>query len=372
MYFYKKISAWINCYKHHLGGFMLESLLKLTLNKRETILEKLDEFINPDIQPSLKWKEKPLKINKSRINLSAGDGSIQKKKFLSFIFYAISAETLIYESRLERIESSDVDIIPHHRFVEDRLRNYMGLYELKNALIALQNKNVDYYLFDGSLLGNLIRPFPLDRELRTGTKKEIIKEYLFPLEKELNKNKVEISSSKFAEDIYSKFIPALESLTYLENLESLIVMRELLGDEKKIVAISKTSTRNDYFHSNIPDISLFDRSNKKEGYSQPLFLKVSGEVKREFPVLNQYFRDKEFTIFYARLEDHKNMLKIEVPYKADDDQIENILSILKGNSVEGYPYLLKKAHNDVVIKMRDLERLSLMMGWLEKDGREML
>ena len=31
------------------------------------------------------------------------------------------------------------------------------------------------------------------------------------------------------------------------------------------------------------------------------------------------------------------------------DKIREILSVLKSNSTEGYPFLLKKAHNDVVI-----------------------
>jgi len=65
-------------------------------------------------------------------------------------------------------------------------------------------------------------------------------------------------------------------------------------------------------------------------------------------------------------------LKFELPYEASEEEIIDILRIIKRNSVEGYPLLLKKAHNDVVIRKVDLERLSNIIGFIEKSGREML
>ncbi len=72
------------------------------------------------------------------------------------------------------------------------------------------------------------------------------------------------------------------------------------------------------------------------------------------------------------LENHKNILKFELPYEANEEQIKHILSVIKSNSAEGYPLLLKKAHNDVVIRKVDLDRLSKIIGFMEKSGREML
>ena len=91
-----------------------------------------------------------------------------------------------------------------------------------------------------------------------------------------------------------------------------------------------------------------------------------------FPIKNDFFRSLTFTIFYARLEDHKNILKFELPYFATEDKIKDILKIIKNKSAEGYPLLLKKAHNDVIIRNVDLERLSKIIGFMEKSGREML
>jgi len=354
---------------------MLDSLYEKALRKKNEINERIEN--NLDISPlefSKFWIESALNESNLDITIAGGDGSINKKKFLSFIFYAIDAECLIYDSSgLQKVESSDIDIISYHKYVRDRLRNYMGIFEIKNALKAFKQCNLDLFLFDGSILGNIIRPFPIETELQNEIKEKIRFKYYSKLEKELEVGEVEISSSKMFDSIEKDFKEyKTESMTYLENLENLITISELLRHERKIVAISKTSRRNDYFNSNIPDMAIFGRFNKKEGYSKPLYFDVSKEVKRDFPILNEFFRNLNFTIFYTRLENYKNILKIELPYKANEEDIRNIIEILKGNSTEGYPYLLKKAHNDVVIRKIDLDRLSKIIGFLEKTGREML
>lgn len=354
---------------------MLESLLELALVKRDGIRDKLEDFYAQGPDTSKQWVDYTFHESKEKIKLSAGDGSIHKKKFLSFVFYAISAETLIYKDRLKTIESSNVDIMPHHRYVEDRLRNYMSLFELKNALKSFKDHDPDYYLFDGSLLGNLIRPIPMDRELSTEIKDNIKSRYLKSLKGELNIDQVEISATKFEDHLSDKFNDKTEAMVYLESLENLLVISRLLKHGKKIVGISKTSTSNELFERDIPDMALFDRNHRKQGYSKPQHQKVSKKVKHDFPVENDFFRGLTFTTFYARLEDNKNLLKFELPYKVEEDEIEkllNLLNIIKANCTEGYPYLLKKAHNDVVIKKIDLEQLLRMMGFIEKDGREML
>lgn len=351
---------------------MLETLLEIALSKKGEILSKLDEFYASGPDTSKSWVDYPFQENKDDFTLSAGDGSINKKKFLSFVFYAISAETLIYKKELKKIESSTIDIMPHHGFVEDRLRNYMSLYELKNALKSFEDYQPDYYLFDGSILGNLIRPLPMDRELSTNTKENIKSRYLSSLDAELNLNKVEISSSKFEDHVSEEFPSKTEAVIYLESLENLLIISRLLKNGRKIVGISKTSTSNDYFGLDIPDMALFDRNHQKQGYSRPRTQKVSKTVKHDFPVENDFFRSLTFTTFYARLEDNKNLLKFELPYEAEEEEIIELLNIIKGNCTEGYPYLLKKAHNDVVIKKLDMNQLLRMMGFIEKDGREML
>ncbi|MFY9638562.1 MAG: DNA double-strand break repair nuclease NurA [Methanobacterium sp.] len=359
---------------------MLDSLYEKALVKRENINKQIyTDFDNIDVDPSKCWNEFPIREETFNVTICAGDGSINKKNFLSFIFYAIDAECLVYNTELNSIESSEIDIILHHRHVDDRLRSYMGIFEIKNALKAFREYDVDKFLFDGSILGNLIRPSPLENKLNNDVKEKIRYHYSSELEqklkKELEYSEVAITSSKFTKTIEDEFKKnKIDAMIYLEHLENLMVIKELLKNNKSVVAISKTSTSNEYFDSEIPDMAIFDRYSRKEGYSDPKYIKVSNpNVKREdFPVKNEFFRGLTFTIFYARLENHKNILKFELPYEANKEQIKHILSLIKGNSAEGYPLLLKKAHNDVVIRKVDLDRLSKIIGFMEKSGREML
>jgi NurA-like 5'-3' nuclease len=354
---------------------MLDSLYEKALKKKDEITERIEnEFGDMKIDPSEWWIKTPINENDQDLTISGGDGSFNQKKFLSFIYYAVDAECLIYNKQgLKKIEISETDIIPPHRYVRDRLRNYMGIFEIKNALKAFKQFKVDLFLFDGSILGNLIRPFPLENELQSEIKEEIKSKYYPELEKAMINVEVEITSSGMLNLIQEDFKDKkMESMIYLENLEHLLSISKFLGQKKGVVGISKTSTRSDYFGHEIPDMAIFDRFNKQQGYSKPKYLKVSKEVKRDFPILKDFFRNLTFTIFYARLEDYKNILKFELPYRASEDDIINILEIIKGNSTEGYPYLLKKAHRDVIIRQMDLERLSKIIGFLEKSGREML
>jgi NurA-like 5'-3' nuclease len=356
---------------------MLDSLYEKALKKKDNINKQIStDFDNSEVDPSKEWREYPIAEEDIDVTICAGDGSINKKNFMSFIFYAIDAECLVYSTQLNTIESSDIDIIPHHRHVEDRLRGYMGIFEIKNALKAFKKYDIQILLFDGSILGNLIRPFPLENKLKNELKEKIKYNYQSKLENELKTeledSHVSITSSKFSKSIEEEFENKTDAMIYLEHLENLMVIVELLENKNEVVAISKTSTSNEYFKTDIPDMAIFDRHSRKEGYSTPRYLSPN-ELKREdFPVKNNFLRDLTFTIFYARLENHKNILKFELPYKADETEIKKLLTIIKSKSAEGYPLLLKKAHHDVVIRRIDLDRLSKIIGFMEKSGREML
>ena len=119
-------------------------------------------------------------------------------------------------------------------------------------------------------------------------------------------------------------------------------------------------------------MAILDKFTRKQGFSKPYYKYMSTEMKRDFPVENEFFRNLVFTVFFARLEDYKNIIKIELPYKAEEDEIRKILSDLKRDSVEGYPYLLRKAHKEVVIKNVDMDNLAKIIGFYDKSGREML
>ena len=85
-----------------------------------------------------------------------------------------------------------------------------------------------------------------------------------------------------------------------------------------------------------------------------------------------FFKSLNFTIFYLRLEDNKNVFKVELPYKASNEEVFRIIEKLKVFSVQGYPYLLNMAHNDVVIKDKNMDELLKLAKIYQKTNREML
>ena len=365
---------------------MLESLYSTAIKKKGTIIEEIENYDTPNLDISKFWKSEDIPKYVGDLTIAAGDGSKHEKKFLSFYFYAVACETLIYNNKLSKIESVDINTMPHGKFSKDRIRNYMELFEVKNALKAIKTYDIDYYFYDGSLLGDLIRPYPLEAEIPQDIRYDILDFAEDKLNEEINslENKeIEVYSNKLVkydlkkkfEDIKAKngsnYIENIEN--YLENIEKLLALANLLKYKDKVIAISKTSTANDYFNANMPDMAIFTKYTQDTGYSFGKYLSAEDEkFKREFPVENDFFKELVFTIFYVRLEDNKNILKVELPYKADEKKIKEIISIISRDSTEGYPYLLKKAHHDVIIKKKDIEQLSKIIGIYEKSGREML
>ena len=69
----------------------------------------------------------------------------------------------------------------------------------------------------------------------------------------------------------------------------------------------------------------------------------------------------------------KNVLKVELPYYVEDeDEIREIVEIIKRDSAEGYPYLLNKAHNDVIITNKHVDELLKIGRIYETTNREQL
>ncbi|AMK15321.1 DNA double-strand break repair nuclease NurA [Methanobrevibacter olleyae] len=360
---------------------MLNSLYEEAIRKKGLIDEPLEEYVEAKIDIESKWHEEEISSPDSNLILAAGDGSYNKKKYLSFNFYALSAESLIYnpkdiDSKLKTIESVELDIIPHQSFIEDRLRNMMSIFEIKTAIKTFNDYKVDYYMDDGSILGDLIRPIPVEKAISQEYKEDIISKVKEKLEREIQSNELNLSSYKFKNEFKELFedenIDEYALISFLESLENLIALKYLLENRKKIIAISKTSSSNEIFHANIPDMAILDRFTKKQGYSEYYRRKVTYKTKHDFPIENEFFRELSFTIFFARLEDNKNIIKIELPYHAEEEDIKEVLRVIKSNSTEGYPFLLKKAHKDVVISNQNMNSLSKIIGFLDKSGREIL
>ena len=353
---------------------MLNSLYEKAITKRGLVF-KVESSTEVKKQLEGKWFDRS--INKSQMNFSiaAGDGSFNKKKFLAGNFCAVDAESVIYDgSIIKKIEDCDIFNIPHVSFLRELLSNYMAIYELKCALRAIKEYDVDYYLFDGSILGDLDNAFPRGAKLPSQIRDNLNKDFIDDFQNEIKHHKYGFAFThirdKFDLSGEGEFKKIEEYNLHLASFEKIILLKELMKYRKKIISISKSSADNDLFHWNFPDIAFLDLFTQKQG----LTLKKVYTVHKEaaFPFYNDFFKNLNFTIFYLRLDDNRNVFKVELPYQASNEEIFRIIEKLKVFSVQGYPYLLNMAHNDVVIKDKNMDELLKIAKIYQTTNREML
>lgn len=119
-------------------------------------------------------------------------------------------------------------------------------------------------------------------------------------------------------------------------------LKELLSTEKLVFSISKTPLKS------------FEEA-QKEGYS-----KIFNEGK-----------NNEIIYFYFKLRKNSLTYKVET-FRKNENRIEEILSLIRGFEIRGYPYLLIRAHREVKISNSDIQKLAKLLGIKEKTGREIL
>ena len=137
---------------------MLKSLYIKALNNRRFLQPEPEK--NTDFSLEGKWFDRPFAKSNKEFSIAAGDGSFNIKKFLMFNYCPVSAEALIYDGQLKNIEQSEIFEIDHVPFIKELVPNYMSIFELKCCLKAINEYDVDYYLFDGSILGDLQNHYP--------------------------------------------------------------------------------------------------------------------------------------------------------------------------------------------------------------------
>jgi NurA-like 5'-3' nuclease len=87
---------------------------------------------------------------------------------------------------------------------------------------------------------------------------------------------------------------------------------------------------------------------------------------------SEIFKEGEkFISFYFKLSKKSQVYKC-VTFEKNRNRVEEILSILRNFEVDGYPYLLKKAHNAAKISRRDIKNMFRILGIIDKSGREVL
>ena len=143
---------------------MLYSLYEKAITKQGLVFD-IDSSVDVKSKINNMWFNREIKESSDDFSIAAGDGSFNKKKFLTANFCAVGAESVIYDGDIKKIEDCDIFEIPHVSFLDELLSNYMAVYELKCALRSIEEYDVDYYLFDGSILGDLENAFPRGAKL---------------------------------------------------------------------------------------------------------------------------------------------------------------------------------------------------------------
>ncbi len=333
---------------------MIDSVYELVARNKDNILKKIENLVEKSDKYREKWRD--YEFDSRRSVIGAEDGSLNFKRYVDFILYAANAVSILYENEIKSFSVADVDVLYPYKRIEDRLNLYRTMFEFK---IALKNiKDADIFLIDGSLISSIIKPFQFE-----GCRES--QEYFDEVKR--NVEKLEIVSKRFQEELGENVID-LEYLEYLETIKRLIE-----AGKEKIVAVSKTSTSNKYFGLGIPDIAIFEKISKNQGFSEPIIRSIDSELKRKLPLdYDEYFKKLKFTVFYSRLSERGRVLLFEVPREINNKDVIKILERIKSITVEDYPYLLKRAHDMAVIKAKDIENIANMIGIHSKIAREVV
>lgn len=393
---------------------MLESLYIKSIEKKDEIDEIIENF-HKDINREEVKKQfnnytfTPEKQSKTFIST---DGSFNSTKYMPCFVYAIGSNTLISKSGqlIKEYEGSDILTLPTTQStkINRTMSRQMDILENKSTLKTIQKHpdEIDYVYIDGSIQGKLQNfriTHELDPQIENYLKSSIIsfENQLLnqDFEVELNypnvKRTLELDIRQILEEneIDKTFEEIrYDVIEYYEQLELLACIRHIIKYyHQKIICISKTSTTRRFFKEQIPDATVVEYTTKESGYITPqiiegnrIYITTDDNTIQtiDYPLYNNEIPFYNYVTLFVRFKYRANVLKIEIPVLKEieaDNTIANIESILEDISTtctDGYPHILKKVHDEVVIKNKDMERVINKFPKLkelgEKTGRDML
>ena len=134
--------------------------------------------------------------------------------------------------------------------------------------------------------------------------------------------------------------------------------------KNNVIFIAKTSNTKKQFEkfgSLAGDIFYYNHVTNSPGFSK-LFVE------------KKYSQDKIISSTFVRLSESTPIIKLEfLGENHSDDEIKSVLNKLYKNSVGGYPYALKLAHNNCKISDKELAKMVSLLGLSNEIGsREVL
>jgi len=143
-----------------------------------------------------------------------------------------------------------------------------------------------------------------------------------------------------------------------------VVIVKAMKKNENVIFVSKTSNTKKQFenlNSLAGDIFYYNHLTKSPGFS-----KIFVEKK--------YGKDKVISSTFVRLSDSTPIIKLEfLGENHDSDMIKSVMNKIYRNSVGGYPYALKLAHNNCKISDKELSKMVSLLGLSNEIGsREVL
>ena len=143
-----------------------------------------------------------------------------------------------------------------------------------------------------------------------------------------------------------------------------VVIVKAMKRNENVIFVSKTSNTKKQFenlNSLAGDIFYYNHLTKSPGFS-----KIFVEKK--------YGKDKVISSTFVRLSDSTPIIKLEfLGENHDSDMIKSVMNKIYRNSVGGYPYALKLAHNNCKISDKELSKMVSLLGLSNEIGsREVL
>ena len=151
-------------------------------------------------------------------------------------------------------------------------------------------------------------------------------------------------------------------MTRQSTLDAIVV--RAMKKRNNVIFIAKTSNTKKQFEelgSLAGDIFYYNHVTKGPGFSK-LFIE------------KKYGQDKVIASTFVRLSDSTPIIKLEfLGSQHSEDEIKSTLNKLYKNSVGGYPYALKLAHNNCKISDKELAKMVSLLGLSNEIGsREVL
>jgi len=296
------------------------------------------------------------------------DGSMNIALFKSHALYAVTAESVLGEGEEVRVldQLSDVDVvIPYHN-VEERVRAYMNIAELRLALKALRRYPECTVVLDGSLTSMVIRPWKY--RFSESAVENVFRKYQDELVQSVYDDLVLYSKKAAEANLAENGFPE-EEILLLEYIEYLTLLYTMLYEyPHRVISIAKR-TEAHRITPFLPDAAVYDAFTITPGYTIDDQTTLASHKNRTF-LYWDFFKKLSFTVVYARLGRGTSVLRLET---LNPDVVPRVLRGLRKYSVGGYPYFMVKAHRDVTISNRDMETVIRILGLYNmKNGREVL